>query len=87
MECIFVVDYGSSRAQQAAKEIRKLGVFSEIVPPPQALNEIVRRRRPRGIVALGQMPETLPGRLEAEGIPLWPPLQQSSFSRAELAGF
>ncbi len=85
MECIFVVDYGSSRAQQAAKEIRKLGVFSEIVPP-QALNEIVRRRRPRGIVALGQMPETLPGRLEAEGIPLWP-LQQSSFSRAELAGF
>ncbi len=85
LERIFVVNYGSSQAQHFAKEIRGVGVFSEIVPS-QVLDETLRRRRPRGIVALGPVPEALPVKLDAAGIPLWS-LQQSSFSPAKLEVF
>lgn len=48
-EVIIVVDFGGQKTQNIAREIRRLGVYSEIVPFYKA-GEVIERLQPRGIV-------------------------------------
>lgn len=54
MKRILVVDGGSLHAQEVARQVRKLGVYSEIVPV-SAAEPVLKGRKPSGVILVGMV--------------------------------
>ncbi|HPT83213.1 MAG TPA: glutamine-hydrolyzing GMP synthase [Limnochordia bacterium] len=54
MKRILVVDGGSLHAQEVARQVRKLGVYSEIVPA-SAAEPVLKGRKPSGVILVGMV--------------------------------
>lgn len=85
MEKILIIDYGSDWAQELAKQVRELGVFSEIAPGHGEMPTLDEPKL-KGIILVGQIPQELPELLKGETRPVWA-LGESSVKEAELVKF
>lgn len=68
MKRILVLDFGSLHAQAAARKVRELGVFSEIVPG-SAMAQAVRRE-PRGVITAGMISKRVREELAQSRVPV-----------------
>lgn len=66
---ILVVDYGSDTAQDVARCVRELGVYSEIVPS-SSLDSELEAGQLWGIIPVGNVPDDTVKELEKSGIPV-----------------
>ena len=69
MKQVLVVDYSSAHAQDVAREVRRLGVYSEIVPS-SAMVQALSGEEPSGIILVGSIPTNLPAELSSRDIPV-----------------
>ncbi|HKM43446.1 MAG TPA: glutamine-hydrolyzing GMP synthase [Limnochordia bacterium] len=69
MKRILVVDYGSDKVQDVAREIREFGIYSEIVPS-SALDIELKAGGLWGIVPIGTVPGETLKKFEACGVPV-----------------
>ncbi|HBN95741.1 MAG TPA: GMP synthase (glutamine-hydrolyzing) [Firmicutes bacterium] len=65
---ILVVDYGSNKVQDVAREVREMGVYSEVVPASSL--EQALGKEPRGIIPVGPVPSEVLQKLKAEAVPI-----------------
>ncbi|MCK9524990.1 MAG: glutamine-hydrolyzing GMP synthase [Limnochordia bacterium] len=69
MKRILVVDYGSSTVQDVAREVRKLGVYSEIVPASSLAGELATGEL-WGIIPVGAIPNEALELVKTSGVPV-----------------
>lgn len=70
MKWILVVDYGSNNAQDVAREVRELGIYSEITPAA-ALNTRLKESKPSAIIPVGVVSEEAARELQATDIAVY----------------
>lgn len=69
MKRILVVDYGSNKVQDVAREIRELGVYSEIVSASFLGHAL--ENEPCGIIPVGSVAKEVLQKLEAGAVPVY----------------
>ncbi|HHT69626.1 MAG TPA: glutamine-hydrolyzing GMP synthase [Firmicutes bacterium] len=69
MKRILVVDYGSNTVQDTAREVRQLGVYSEIVLP-SSLERVLKQKEFCGIIPVGPVSDKVLEELAAQGLPI-----------------
>jgi len=68
LDKILVVDFGSLHGQDIAREVRNLGVYSEIVFG-SAMVQALEEDEPSGIILVGKVPQDLPEKLSTGSVP------------------